>query len=173
MRLQLRRRAVVLAAVPVLALSLAACGENGGAGAGPSKSAMSDQDKRLKWAKCMRDNGVQVEVKPDGGMLTKREKSRTGGDEGPSDSESDEAMKKCRHLLPDGGEPPKPSAADVAKLREFAKCMRAHGIDMPDPGPDGRILIERREGDGVSKKEMEDAQRACRKHMPSPPGGRR
>lgn len=35
-----------------------------------------------------------------------------------------------------------PSAADMVKLREFAKCMRAHGLpEWPDPKTDGTFPI--------------------------------
>ena len=39
------------------------------------------------------------------------------------------AMNKCRHLLPNGGSPQPPSAEELEKMRQFAKCMRQHGID--------------------------------------------
>jgi hypothetical protein len=31
-----------------------------------------------------------------------------------------------------------PSAEELDKMRQQAKCMREHGIDMPDPDPTGK-----------------------------------
>jgi hypothetical protein len=49
----------------------------------------------------------------------------------------DAAWQACRRLLPASavqqGSPP--SAQELAQLRAFAVCMRAHGIDMSDPQP--------------------------------------
>ena len=50
---------------------------------------------------------------------------------------------------------------DDAMLK-FAQCMRAHGVDVPDPGPNGGIRVD---GEGVSKQQMEAAQAACQKWM--------
>jgi hypothetical protein len=41
----------------------------------------------------------------------------------------------------------------------FARCMRKHGIDVPDPGPNGAITVNGRPGMGREK--MEQAQKAC------------
>ena len=49
--------------------------------------------------------------------------------------EFDEADEACRHflddLIQDGGPPMDAEAQD--KALKFAKCMREHGVDMPDP----------------------------------------
>jgi hypothetical protein len=51
----------------------------------------------------------------------------------------------------------------------FARCMRQHGIDMPDPDPNGGIVIER---SGRNAPEPEDdpkfkaAQQACQQYEP-------
>ena len=47
-----------------------------------------------------------------------------------------EAAKACQRYLP-GGEAPDPDDPEAVDARlAFAKCMREHGIDMPDPDPD-------------------------------------
>ncbi|MEW9531936.1 hypothetical protein [Microbispora sp. NPDC049125] len=59
----------------------------------------------------------------------------------PADAQA--AAVKCRPLLP-GGEAERqvhPPAEDMAKLRAFAQCMRAHQIQMSDPLPDGNMRI--------------------------------
>jgi hypothetical protein len=51
----------------------------------------------------------------------------------------------------------------------FAKCMREHGVDMPDPqrDSDGGIQItqSRRAGDGTTDAKLQAAQKDCEKHL--------
>jgi hypothetical protein len=47
-------------------------------------------------------------------------------------------------------------------MLKFAQCMRDHGVDMEDPKPGGGVMIS---GEGLSKDQMEAAQRACQKWM--------
>ncbi|GGO10919.1 hypothetical protein GCM10010116_21950 [Microbispora rosea subsp. aerata] len=59
-----------------------------------------------------------------------------------------------------------PSASVTVDRQEaqlkFAQCMREHGVDMPDPGPDGRIRIMSKKGEqAVTEKAMQ----ACRHLM--------
>ena len=99
----------------------------------------------LQFAKCMREHGIDmpdpVVQKADGSGET-QVAIQVGG-EGPGvnkidPKEMEAANKDCQHLMADaGGTFNKPSAEDQAKMQEqtlaFAKCMREHGIDMPDP----------------------------------------
>jgi hypothetical protein len=69
-----------------------------------------------------------------------------------------------------GGEDPATTNADRArKAREaelaFARCMREHGVDMPDPAADERGLRRIGPGSGVSESEFREAEQACRKHL--------
>lgn len=63
----------------------------------------------------------------------------------------------------------------------WAKCMREHGVDVPDPGADGRVRVQRN-ADGTSEKgrrafpddpKFDGAMKACEKHMQGvePPAG--
>ncbi|MFG1827651.1 hypothetical protein ACGFIJ_34690 [Microbispora bryophytorum] len=60
----------------------------------------------------------------------------------------------------------RPSASATVDRQEaqlkFAQCMREHGVDIPDPGPDGRVRIIGKKGDEAS---MEKAMQACRHFM--------
>ena len=62
-----------------------------------------------------------------------------------------------------------PAAADREETNRdamlaYAKCMREHGVDMPDPQP-GQRGIRLRAPEGVTPEEMEQAEGACRKHL--------
>ncbi len=58
----------------------------------------------------------------------------------------------------DGTASPQASGQDA--MVEFARCMREHGVDMPDPGSDGRVMIGPDDVDTGSQ-EFQDAQEAC------------
>ncbi|SEG04323.1 hypothetical protein SAMN04489712_1038 [Thermomonospora echinospora] len=167
-----RRAAIAVAAVPLLALGLAGCGSQGDGKNAADKAAASraaEQERVRQFAKCMRENGVDMpdpEVGPDGGIkLRMRAES---GQKGAGEEESRAAMNKCRKYMPNGGKPQKLSPQDQEKLRQFARCMREHGVKMDDPRPEGGIVISRKKGDGLSDEEFEAAQRACQKFQPRP-----
>lgn len=163
-----RRTLAALALVPALALGLPGCGDDGG-GSGTAKAA-SDQEKMRKYAKCMRDNGVDMPDPSGDGKVVIRQSGgprQAGGPRG--DAEIAAAQKKCRHLMPNGGKPPKVTAEDAAKLRAFSKCMRDNGISkFPDPESDGRMKLDAGPGTGIDpqSQEFKDAQEACQKYMP-------
>ncbi|GAA4504500.1 hypothetical protein GCM10023191_058870 [Actinoallomurus oryzae] len=75
------------------------------------------------------------------------------------------AMTACKSIanqLP--GRRPAASAGDMAKLRRFAQCMRAHGVsDWPDPKADGSFDLPQRlrAGKQVFKTQLA----ACRQYM--------
>ncbi len=63
------------------------------------------------------------------------------------------------------------AAGDDEKLREFARCMRRNGVDMPDP-KGGRVEIRASARPGASggpkeSREVEAAQKKCAHLMPN------
>ncbi|RFU41565.1 hypothetical protein DZF91_10910 [Actinomadura logoneensis] len=61
-------------------------------------------------------------------------------------------------------------AGDAAKMRDFARCMREHGVDMKDPDDSGRVMVQQTAGanGGPNADElMKSAQKACRHLMPN------
>jgi hypothetical protein len=125
-------RSPLLVAAVAGALAIGACGGGGGSG-----GAKSDQDKAfagaLKFAKCMRDHGIDM---PDpqrtaGGGIKQTMNGKPGSKAAMQAAQN--ACKKYQQL--GGGRAP--SAAEQAKIKNallaYAKCMRDHGIDVPDP----------------------------------------
>ncbi|GAA0560469.1 hypothetical protein [Actinomadura livida] len=163
-----RQTLAALGLVPVLALGLPACGD--GRGSAAAAGAAGDQEKMREFAQCMRDNGVDMPDPSDDGRVTIRKSGGPGRGGGPGgDDEIAAAQEKCRHLMPNGGKPPKMKPEDVAKLRAYAKCMREHGIaDFPDPNPDGGMLTRAEPGGGTEpgSREFEAAHKACAKYAP-------
>jgi hypothetical protein len=74
------------------------------------------------------------------------------------------AMNACRPYLQAGGKLADPTDPKVRDRQlKFAQCMRRHGIDMPDPKPDGGITIRMGKAGGDR---VEKAMRACRQFTP-------
>src|SRR5262245_2813646 len=96
---------------------------NGGA-ATPKASASTNTGSKdgdgLKFAQCMRDNGLPWFEDPD----PDEKGIRISIPEGTPKAKVDKAMAACKQYLPGGGEPGKVDPAVTAKLRELAKCMR-------------------------------------------------
>jgi hypothetical protein len=171
------RRGLVLCLL--LALSAAGCGGGNGddgvatAGSPGSKATgsaeaegLGDQERALKFAQCMRENGVPNFPDPkanDGGGL--------GIDvpDGTDPQKVDAAMQKCKQYLPNGGEPPKVDPQRAEQNRKLAKCMRDNGVaNFPDPGADGGIQINGNDpGMDINDPKFQAAQKACAQYQPS------
>lgn len=120
----------------------------------PKQDEGDTADQVRAYAKCMREHGVDMkdpEVTQDGGVGIAIE----GGDESKI-AKADEA---CRHLMPNGGQPVKPSPEDLDRMRKEAQCLRDHGIDVKDPTMENPgIQIE---GAGPGDEKFEKAMEEC------------
>jgi hypothetical protein len=146
------RRPFVLRTVPLLlllicALALVACGGGGG---GSSTSGRSDEEKRLAFEDCLRDEGIDVQTSPDGSRTSIRVPAPAGGKQsgararfGLAPDDPNGPFARCRKKT--GWAPSPPTAAQQARMRDqalrVARCMREHGVDMPDPSPGGGMLM--------------------------------
>lgn len=156
----------------VAALSIAACGDTDDPGAAATGR---DEDTELAFARCMREQGVDVpDPAPPGAGPQRLELSRSA-----TPQKVEAATATCRKKT--GGGPRELSAEDQQELRDsalkFARCMRKNGIDLPDPevrsggvgiivGGKGRSSSGPRPGSAPWKR----AESACRDLMPGPPG---
>ncbi len=138
------RRRLALAAILTVALSTAGCA-NAPAGAAASSdggSANARQAQALKFAQCMRDNGVSKFPDPDasGSFTIESVANGTAIDaNGPS---FQRAITACRNLEPAGFTGETRSPAQQQAALEFAQCMRDNGVtDFPDPAL-GQPLID-------------------------------
>lgn len=101
------------------------------------------QDAALAFARCMREHGVDMPdptFKDDGGKggFAIQQSGPAGSGVGPDNPSFQAAQKACQPIMDKAEQDmPRPSAEEQAKMRDqalkFAKCMRAHGVDMPDP----------------------------------------
>lgn len=153
---------------------------SGSPGASPSAS-LNPQDAFLAYAQCMRENGVDMpdpQVSEDGSGDTRV----TIGAEGPGSGGSaakatfEKADTACRHFLASvtqDGKAFQMSAEDQDKMLQFARCMREHGVDMPDPDFSGSgAIIKGGPGDDgpgsidFNSDEFQAAQEACQSLLP-------
>lgn len=108
----------------------------------PSASASAaDRTEQLRqFAQCMRDHGVDV-PDPESGRIFVPGGGGGGGARGfdRDNPAFAEALTACRDKLPNGGEPPKLNAEQIEQFRQFAQCMRDHGVNVPDPNADGTL----------------------------------
>src|SRR3954451_11857709 len=116
------------------ALTLAACG-----GSAPTSAAdqQAKQERaQLQFARCMRSHGVKV---PDPKIGRGGAGNFKIGGPGISPQVMKRADAACRRYLEAAA--PKLSAAQRAEMRDqavkFARCMRQHGVDLPDPETSG------------------------------------
>ena len=92
----------------------------------------------------MRDHGVDM-PDPDTPAAVAVRVTISGG----PNSNMDAAMEACKDKLPNGGTPPSLNPQQQEQLREFAQCMRDHGVDMPDPDPNSGALRITQSGAGA------------------------
>jgi hypothetical protein len=165
-----------------LVLALAACGEapdgdrvaslsGAGAttttGAGRAGAAKDPQQAALDFARCMRANGVDMpdpEVDDQGRI--KLRIGPGGAGKRPDPKKLEAAQKACGSLIGGGDGDRQIDPAERDAMVAFARCMREHGIDMPDPTGDG--LVVRRDGDGgpdPESAEFQAAEKACDHHL--------
>ena len=165
------RAPISLIAAGAAALTLAACGGDSGGGGGDNAASPRDraQEGALKFARCMRENGVDMPDPQVGenGLV----KIGPGDPHGPNpDSpESRRALDKCGKHLEEGGEAPDDGVA--AKHRDafvaYARCMRAEGVNVPDPGPEGGMVVDKRDPNAPNPEssEFQRADKVCHKHL--------
>jgi hypothetical protein len=171
------RTTLILIPFAAAAVLLGACGESGGDNASAASS--DPEQAQLQFAKCMREHGIAMEdPKPaaGGGPSRVTFKSKVG-DGGPQ--KLDAAQRACQKYMRAAA--PDLSPEEEQKMRDgalkFARCMRASGIDVPDPTfEDGggikiRVGGPGKGGDPGDNPRFEAAQRKCQKLMPKPPGG--
>lgn len=138
-----------IAVLLALLMALTACG---------NKPEQQDEAKKdsagdmVKFAKCMRDNGVNMpDPKTDGngGVMIEA----MPGDEAsaPDEEKMKSAHEACKQHLPNGGDFKPPSPEEQDKLRQQAKCMRDKGHNWPDPNFDGNG-----EGQTIELPDMDD-----------------
>jgi hypothetical protein len=156
-------------------VSLAACGggeEPASSSGTPSKEAQN-RKAMLDFARCMRENGVDMpDPQFEGGRVT----MKMGGKPGEMDPQKMQAAEKACAKYREAIKPPEMSDEESAEFKQQAlahsRCMRENGIDMPDPTFDENGGAQMRLGKGLNPEsaKFQKAQEACRETQPMGPG---
>jgi hypothetical protein len=129
----------------------------GGATTPPSSSRL------LAFTRCMRAHGVPNFPPPGHTGFPKHTLTRISA----SNPRYDTATQKCAHILPGGTTS---SSSKIQQIREqglrFARCMRHHGVDLPDPASTGRIPTPTSVGLNQGSPAFEAGNQACGRWRP-------
>ena len=156
-----------LAALAIVALLSAGC-SNAAAHTGTGGSAgdsTTNRDQAVRFAGCMRKNGVREFPDPnESGELT-IDGLANGSSLDPSSAAFKQATAACKDLEPPGFMGHKRSAQEQEAALKFARCIRDNGVkDFPDPTEDSPLVDTRRipsaAGDGISR--INAAMQKCR-----------
>lgn len=131
--MRFRSRTATLAGLGLTAvLTLSACGGSGGSDAsaspGGGRSGGSNTDQMVAFAKCLRQHGVNM-PDPKPGQNLQQWIQGAGVDR----SQLRTATQKCQDKLPPGIKARATDPQTQDKKLKYAQCMRANGVDMPDP----------------------------------------
>ncbi|MEV4510732.1 hypothetical protein AB0K00_17390 [Dactylosporangium sp. NPDC049525] len=131
----MRRHLYGATAVFALALALTGCGGDDTAGtpkAGPTATASLDrQAKGVKFAQCMRENGIDVPDPEPGKPALMQFKN-------VDQAKVEKAMEACREWAPEGMTGGKQDPQQAEQMRKFAQCMRDNGVEsFPDQEGNG------------------------------------
>lgn len=108
--------------------------EQAGSSAAPT---LSREEKGVRFAQCMRENGVPMED-PEGGRI----QLKFDKDSGVDRSTVDKAMQACQEFSPQGDRPGAADPEAEERGRAYAACMRENGLEgFPDPKPGQRGIM--------------------------------
>jgi hypothetical protein len=150
------------------ALGLVACGGDTPSTAGSAESEDQARQAELRFARCMRDEGIDM---PDPSADGSRD-FRVGGDSGISPEEFERASSTCEKYRRGSSRPP--TEEEQQRFREMAlahsRCMREHGISVSDPifHENGKVQVRVEGGSGKPNPEdpeFKAAEEACRHLM--------
>jgi hypothetical protein len=156
-------RTVLICGVAALSL-LAGCGGDSGRQGGHDNAATtSERSALLAVARCMRAHGYPSFPDPiefaSGGWGFPA--SAPNPREGPA--ACDRAVRQGKQTETEG----RVSAADMAKLRSYAQCMRREGVaDWPDPDADGSFRLPTRLTGTNGKRPVQAQAEACQRYFP-------
>jgi hypothetical protein len=158
----MRRTLRPLAALAMVAVLSVGCSNTL---AGTGSNTATNREQAVKFAQCMRDNGVREFPDPDssGTLTIDGIANRSSVD--TSSAPFKQAIAACKDLQPSGFIGHKRTAQEQENALKFAQCIRDNGVkDFPDPTPDGPLVDTNRipsaAGNGIAA--INAAMQKCR-----------
>jgi len=130
--------ACAVAALAVVVVIGKGCSHAPASGTNSSGSA---HEEAMKFAECMRNNGISQfpDPSPSGGFTI--DAIANGSSLDTSSAAFKQALGECKDLEPAGFTGQKRSAELQQAALKFAQCVRDNGVkDFPDPTPDGPLI---------------------------------
>ncbi len=135
------------------------------------KEKKTPEDAMLAFARCMREHGVDMpdpDTSGGNGVVTFSAGAVAGGTLDPEANKFQEAHEACKDLMGDAG-PMNMTPEQQQEMQDqalaFSRCMREHGVNMPDPslGAKGEMMMKIGPYDGLDPEDpkFQDAQQAC------------
>jgi hypothetical protein len=140
-----RRPLAALALIAMVAL-ISGCGSSApaetGTGSGGGNNTAANAQKAVKFAECMRSNGVSEFPDPGASGKFTIDGIVNGSSLDPSTPAFKQAISACKDLEPAGFMGSKRSPQQMDAALKFAQCIRANGVkDFPDPA-NGQPLVD-------------------------------
>jgi hypothetical protein len=141
-----KRRPLTAVALIVMVALISACGSSAPAGTSSSSSGdnrtAGNAQNAVKFAKCMRSNGVGEFPDPNASGKLTIDGIVNGSSLDPSAPAFKQAISACKGLEPAGFMGRKRSAQQQDAALKFAQCIRENGVnDFPDP-VNGQPLVD-------------------------------
>jgi hypothetical protein len=157
-----------LAALAMVALIGAGCSNASSANGSSGSKNATNRDKAVKFAECMRNNGVSEFPDPNAsGEFAYGIKLGSSLD--PSSAAWKQAIGACKDLQPPGLLGGKASSQEMKARLKFAACMRQNGVkDFPDPTANGPLINVQH---AQSIPGFQAAMQKCRDLLPGGLGG--
>jgi hypothetical protein len=136
-----RRPLAALALIAMVAL-ISGCGSSAPAETGSGNNTAANAKKAVKFAECMRSNGVSEFPDPGASGKLTIDAIVNGSSLDPSTPAFKQAISACKNLEPAGFMGSKRSPQQMDAALKFAQCIRANGVkDFPDPA-NGQPLVD-------------------------------
>jgi hypothetical protein len=138
------RRRWLPAALALMAMAalISGCGSSASAGGGGgSGNAAASAQEAVKFAQCMRNNGVSNFPDPNASGKLTIDAAANGSSLNINAPAFKQALSACKALEPAGFTGSTRSSQQQAAGLKFAQCIRSNGVpDFPDPLPNGPLV---------------------------------
>lgn len=136
-----RRRPPAALALIAAAALISACGSSAPAATGSGGTNTAANAQAVKFAECMRSNGVSQFPDPGASGKLTIDAVANGSSLNTNAPAFKQALSACKDLEPPGFTGSKRRPQQQQAALQFAECIRKNGVsDFPDPTPNGPLI---------------------------------